>query len=104
MLAEFGKMIGRWIAFVLGKSVLRKFSVELAHRAIPFDLGDNAGGGDAQAPRISADEGGVGTWEIRHRQSIDEGMGRVGFEGEESLAHRPVSGVQDIPSVDLAVV
>ena len=104
MLAESGKMIGRWIAFVFGKSVGRIFPVEFQHRSVPLDLGDDARGGDAEAAPVPSDERRVRAGEIRDRQAVDQGVGRSWSQGEKRLPHCPVRGPEDVPAVDLEVV
>jgi hypothetical protein len=53
--AEFGKVFARWVAFMLGKTILRVESIALEHNAVALDFGNNAGRRDAEAYPITAD-------------------------------------------------
>jgi hypothetical protein len=55
MSAEFGKVFARWVAFMLGKTILRVEPVALHHDAVTLDFGNNAGRRDAEAYPITAD-------------------------------------------------
>jgi hypothetical protein len=55
MSAEFGKVFARWVAFMLGKTILWVELVALEHDAVTLDFGNNAGCGYAEAYAITAD-------------------------------------------------
>ncbi len=101
MNAEFGKVIGSWVAFVLGKTVFGKLPVKILHDAIPLDFSNDAGRGNAQAEPIAADQGRLFTRKIGDAQAVDQDVGRMNGQGMERRTHRPVGRPQDVPSVDL---
>jgi hypothetical protein len=73
--AEFGKVFARWVAFMLGKTILWVEPVALEHDAVTLDFGNNAGRRDAKAYTISSDQRGLRAWETRDGKAIDEGVG-----------------------------
>ena len=97
-------MIGGWIAFVFGKSVGRVFQIQFDHRAIPLDLGDNAGSGNAETDPVASDQRGLWAGKIRNRQAVDERVDRLRCQREKGPSHRPVCGPEDVPPVDLKTV
>ena len=52
--AEFGKVFARWVAFMLGKTILRIESVALEHDAVTLDFGNYTGRRDAEAYAVTA--------------------------------------------------
>ena len=77
MLSEHSQMIGRGIAAMDGKSVLRKLSVEFLHDPVTSHLGQDAGGRDTQTQSISTDKGSLLDGESFGRKTIHKGMGNV---------------------------
>jgi hypothetical protein len=70
--AEFGKVFRCWVAFMLGKTILRIEPVALEHDAVTLDFGNNAGRRDAEAYAITADQRGLRAWKTRDGKAIDE--------------------------------
>jgi len=97
---KFGKVFRCWVAFMLGKTILRKEPVALEHDAVTLDFGNDAGCRDAEAYAITADQRGLRAWETRDRKAIDEGVGRAGRELFDHCAHPRVRGAEDIQAVD----
>jgi hypothetical protein len=97
---EFGKVFARWVAFMLGKTILRVEPVALEHDAVTLDFGNNAGCRDAEAYAITADQRGLRAWETRDRKAIDEGVGRAGRELFDHGAHSGVRCAEDIEAVN----
>jgi hypothetical protein len=54
MSAEFGKVFRCWVAFMLGKTILRVEPVALEHDAVTLDFGNNACRRDAKAYAVTA--------------------------------------------------
>ncbi len=65
------------IAFMLRKFVAGVLRVHFHHDAVASDFGDDARGGDAEAARVAADQGGVFDREWAHGQAVDERVIRL---------------------------
>jgi hypothetical protein len=100
MSAEFGKVFARWVAFMLGKTILRVESVALEHDAVALDLGNDAGRSDAEAYTITTDQRGLRTWKTRDGKAIDEGVGGPGQKLFDHCAHPGVRCAEDIETVN----
>jgi hypothetical protein len=100
MSAEFGKVFARWVAFMLGKTILRVEQIALEHEAVTLDFGNNAGSGYAEAYAITANQRGLGARKIANRQPIDQGMGRARQQLFDYCAHPGVRCAKDIQAVD----
>jgi hypothetical protein len=98
--AEFGKVFARWVAFMLGKTILRVEPIALEHDAVTLDFGNNAGRRDAEAYAIAADQRGLRAWKTRDGKAIDEGMGGAGRKLLNHCAHPGVRGTEDIEAVN----
>ena len=89
------------IAFVLTEAIIGKTGAEVTHHSIAGDLGDHAGGGNAEAETIPLNNGGLRKWKRNNGQAIDQNViGRNGKRGN-GHAHRAVRRAQDIDAVDL---
>ena len=96
-------MIGRGIATMDSKTILRELPVEFLHDPVSGHLGQDAGGGNTQAEAISPDEGCLLHGKPLCRKSIDEGMGRrmsVFYQTFESATHGQMGCPQDIQMTD----
>jgi hypothetical protein len=60
------------VTFVLAEAILGKLSAKVTHHPIACDLGDDAGGSDAQADAIAVDDGRLRKWKRDHRQPVDQ--------------------------------
>jgi hypothetical protein len=98
--SQFGKVFCRWVAFMLGKSILGIETVALEHDAVTLDFGDNAGCRDAEAYPITTDQRSLRAWETRDGKSIDKRMGGAGKKLFDHCAHPRVRGAEDIQSVN----
>jgi hypothetical protein len=97
---EFGKVFARWVAFMLGKTILRVEAVALEHDAVTLDFGNNTGRRDAEAYAISSDQRSLRAWETRDGKSIDESVGRAWQKLFDHCAHPGVSSAEDIQAVN----
>jgi hypothetical protein len=97
---KFGKVFARWVAFMLGKTILRVKPVALEHDAVTLDLGNDAGRRDAEAYAITANQRGLGARKIANRQPIDQGMGGARRKLLDHCAHARVRCAEDIQAVD----
>jgi hypothetical protein len=98
--AEFGKVFARWVAFMLGKTILRIEPVALEHDAVTLDLGNDAGRRDAEAYAITANQRGLRAWETRDGKAIDESVGRARRKLFDHCTHARVRCTEDIQAVD----
>jgi len=55
MFMKFSEMFGRGIAPMAGESILRIFPVEFVHDPVTCNLGQDAGGRNAQTDTIASD-------------------------------------------------
>ena len=59
------------VAFVLAEAILGELSAKVTHQPVACDLGDDAGGSDAQADAITVDDSRLRKWKRYHRQTVD---------------------------------
>jgi hypothetical protein len=97
---EFGKVFARWVAFMLGKTILRVKPVALEHDAVTLDLGNDACRRDAEAYAITAYQRGLGARKTRNGKAIDEGVSGAGRKLFNHCAHPGVRSAEDIQAVD----
>jgi hypothetical protein len=97
---KFGKVFRRWVAFMLGKTILRIKTIVFNHDAVALDFGNDAGCRDAEAYAITADQRSLRAWETRDGKSIDKGVGWAGRKLFDHGAHPRVRGAEDIQAVD----
>jgi hypothetical protein len=89
------------ITFVLAEAILGKLSAKVTHHPITRNLGDHAGGSDAQADAITVDDGGLRKWKRNYRQSVDQDvLGRFD-QGFDRQAHGAVARAQNVDAIDL---
>jgi hypothetical protein len=89
------------VTFMLAEAIIRKIGTEVTHHSVTSNFGDHTGSGDGKAEAIAIDNSGLGNWKRNNGQAINQHV--VGRAGEpcNGLAHRSVSGAQNIDSVDL---
>jgi hypothetical protein len=68
---ELQQMQFRSVAFVLAEAILGELSAKVTHQPVACDLGDDAGGSDAQANAITVDDSRLRKWKRYHRQTVD---------------------------------
>ena len=103
MLAEHSEVVRRGIAPMAGKPVLGKFPIEFIHEPVAGDLGQDTGGGNAEAQTIPSHEGSLFHGESFHRESVDQGMSRrmsIVLQSIQGAPHRQMSGSQDVELSD----
>jgi hypothetical protein len=100
MSTEFGKVFARWVAFMLGKTILRIEPVALEHDAVTLDFGNDAGCSDAEAYTIAADQRGLWAWKTRNGKAIDESVSGAGRKLFDHCAHPGVRCAEDIETVN----
>jgi len=89
------------VTFVLTEAILRKLRAKVTHDSVTRDLGDHAGGSDAQADAIAIDNCRLGQWEWNHRQTIDQDVVRRFEQGIDGEAHCTVARAEDIDPINL---
>ena len=60
------------VTLVLAEAVIRETRAEIPHQRVARDLGDDAGGGDAEAEAIAIDDGGLREGKRVNWEAIDE--------------------------------
>ena len=86
---------------MLAETIFGKTGAEVTHHSVAGDLGNHAGGGNAEAETIPLNNGGLGKWKRNDGQAIDQNViGRNGKRGNRR-AHRVVRRAQDIDPIDL---
>ena len=89
------------VTFVLAETILRELRAKVTHHPVARDLGDHAGGSDAQADAITVDNCSLRKWKRDHRQSVDQNvLGRF-HQGFDRQAHGAVARAQNVDPIDL---
>ena len=99
--AQGGEMLGRGVAFVLRKPVMRINPVPFDHPAVAFHLGDDRGGRNRNRKRIAVDERFLLDQHIQLHGIEKQIIGRD-FQLSQGLSHRLAAGLIDIPGIDAA--
>jgi hypothetical protein len=89
------------ITFVLIEAILRKVSAKVTHHPVARDLGDYAGGGNAQADAIAVDDRRLRKRKRNHRQAIDQNVIRLLNQGFNRQAHGAVTRAQNVDPIYL---
>jgi hypothetical protein len=89
------------VTFVLAEAILGELSAKVTHHPVARDLGDDAGGSDAQADAITVDDGRLRKRKRDHRQPVDQDVVGRFDQGFDRQAHRAVARAQDIDPIDL---
>jgi len=89
------------ITFMLAETILWKLRAKVTHHPVARDLGDHAGGSDAQADAITVDDGRLRKRKWDHRQSVDQDVLRRLEQGFDRQAHGAVTRAQNIDAIDL---
>ena len=99
-----GEVVRGAVAPVMGKAVTGMATLQLVHDPVARDLGDDAGGGNAEAERVAIDEGRLHNGKTAHGQAVDEHV--IGLRREQGgrALHGDVRGAEDVDAVDLPVL
>jgi hypothetical protein len=89
------------VTFVLAEAILWELSAKVTHHPVARDLGDDAGGSDAQADAIAVDDGRLRKWKRDDRQPIDQDMVWRFNQGFDGQAHGTLARAQNIDPIDL---
>jgi hypothetical protein len=98
---EFQEMDLSAVTLMLAEAILRKMGAKVTHHSVTRNFRDHTGSGDAEAEAIAIDNSGLGNWKRNNGQAINQHVVRRAGERCNGLAHRSVSGAQNIDSVDL---
>ena len=89
------------VTFMLAERILRKLRAKVTHHPVARDLGNHAGGSDAQADAITLDDRGLRKRKWDDRQPVDQDVvGRLD-QGFDRQAHGAVARAQNVDSIDL---
>src|SRR6266705_4842778 len=89
------------VAFVLAEAILGELSAKVTHQPVARDLGDDAGGSDAQADAITVDDSRLRKWKRYHRQTVDQRVIGRFDQGFDRQAHGAVARAQNVDPIDL---
>jgi hypothetical protein len=89
------------ITFMLAERILWKLRAKVTHHPVARDLGDHAGGSDAQADAITVDNGRLRKRKWDHRQAVDQDVLRRFDQGFDRQAHGALARAQNIDPIDL---
>jgi hypothetical protein len=89
------------VTFVLGEAILGEPGTKVTHHPVARDLGDYAGGSDAQADAIAVDDGRLRKWKRNHRQPVDQDVVGRFDQGFDRQAHGAVARAQNVDPIDL---
>src|ERR1051325_8014371 len=89
------------VTFMLAERILWKLRAKVTHHSIARDLGNHAGGGDAQADASPVDDSGLRNWKRDDRQTIDQNMIGLVDQRFDCKAHGFMARTQNVDSIDL---
>jgi hypothetical protein len=89
------------VTFVLTEEILGELSAKVTHHSVACDLGNHAGGSDAQADAIAINDCGLWKRKRDHGQTIDQHVVGLVDQGFDRQAHGTVARAQDIDAIDL---
>ena len=89
------------VTFVLVEAILRELPAKVTHDPVACDLGDDAGGSDAQTDAVTIDDRGLWKWKGNDRQPINQDMIRRIGECRDRQAHRSMARAQDVDAINL---
>jgi len=89
------------VTFVLAETILWKPRAKVTHHPVACDLGDYAGGSDAQADAITVDDCGLRKRKRDYRQPVDQDVVGRFDQGFDRQAHGAVARAQNVDPIDL---
>ncbi len=89
------------VAFVLAEAILGELSAKVTHQPVACDLGDDAGGSDAQADTITVDDSRLRKGKRDDGQPVDQSVIRRFDQGFDRQTHGAVAGAQNVDPIDL---
>ena len=98
---EFQQMQFSSVTFVLAETILWKPRAKVTHHPVACDLGDYAGGSDAQADAITVDDCGLRKRKRDYRQPVDQDVVGRFDQGFDRQAHGAVARAQNVDPIDL---
>ena len=89
------------VTFVLAEAILGESRAKVTHHPVARDLGDHAGGSDAQADAINVDDCRLRQRKRNYGEPIDQDV--VGWleQGLNRHAHGAVARAQNVDPIDL---
>ena len=89
------------VTLMLAERILRKLCAKVTHHPVACDLGDHAGGSDAQADAITVDDCGLRKRKRDYRQPVDQDVVGRFDQGFDRQAHGAVARAQNVDPIDL---
>jgi hypothetical protein len=89
------------VTFMLAEIILRKLRAKVTHHSIACDLGDHAGGSDAQAGAIPVNDCSLRKGKRNNGQAVDQNMMGLFKQRSNCEAHGPMACAQNIDPVNL---
>jgi hypothetical protein len=89
------------VTFVLSERILWKLRAKVTHHPVASDLGDYAGGSDAQADAITVDDCGLRKRKRDYRQPVDQDVVGRFDQGFNRQAHGAMARAQNVDPIDL---
>ena len=89
------------VAFMLAERILRKLRAKVTHHSVARDLGDYAGGRDAQTDAITIDDSRLRKWKRDNRQTIDQNMVGLVHQRFNCKAHGFMARTKNVDPIDL---
>jgi hypothetical protein len=98
---KLNKMQFGAVTFMLAERILGKLRAKVTHHSIARDLGDDAGGSDAQADAITIDYRRLRKWKRDYGQTIDQNMIGLVEQRFDCKTHGFMARTQNVDSIDL---
>jgi len=89
------------VTFMLTERILRKLRAKVTHHPVARDLGDHAGGSDAQADAIPVNDCSLRKWKRNNGQAVDQNVMGLFKQRSNCEAHGPMACAQNIDPVNL---
>ncbi len=89
------------VTFMLAERILRKLCAKVTHHPVPHDLGDHAGGSDAQTDAITVDDSRLRKWKRDHRQPVNQDVVGRFDQCFDRQAHGAMARAQNVDPINL---
>jgi len=89
------------VTFMLAERILRKLRAKVTHHPVACDLGDYAGGSDAQTDAITVDDSRLRKWKRDHRQPVNQDVVGRFDQCFDRQAHGAMARAQNVDPINL---
>ena len=100
MHAQCRQVLGRAVALVGGKTVLRVLLVQVLQQPVAVHLGQDGRGGDRRHQRVAIDDGLGQHVQRRQPVAVHQHLHRLQAQALDRALHRQHGGLQDVEPVD----